>query len=679
MPESRCRRVFRRHPWPIGIGVSILVLILLFDWNWFRLPLETYVTRKTQRTFSISDLDVRLGFSTTIVLNDLVFGNADWGKPEPMATAKKLEFSVSLRNLFDGKIYLPHVALTDARILMERRKDERKNWLLSDPSDTSPSRLRIGALSVSNGRLEYIDDGIPFAIAVDASTFDTAAENKVKDADAKPENTRYSTRFKFAGKYHDASFSGSALTGEVLSFQETGVPFPLKGNLVAGTTILDTEGTVTDVANISGIDADLHIAGQTMANLYPFLLLPLPASPPYDLRGHLILKGDKYSLEKLHGKIGATDVRGQAAYLKREPRPLLTADLHSNLIRLADLGPLIGIRTRESLDEPRATQADTSTRAEAALTERRRNGERILPAGSFEGSRLQAIDAEVTLEAKRLKAMTDLPFEDMRAVLELHDAVLKLVPLELGFAGGTIISRIMLDARQPTIKASIQTDARRLQLVQLVPENPKFAKAAGTVGGRIDLRGAGNSIADMAAKSNGNLSAVVAGGRISNLQDALSGLNGGKALQLLMRGDQDIVVRCGAVAFDVKSGKGTSSVFVVDTEQTQISGVGGFDFDQERIDMKIEPKPKKPGILSLRTPLRIHGSFRNPEITLEKGPLLLRGVATLALALINPLAALIPLIETGPGVDTDCKNTLMPETLRTPPPAARDRTRADRH
>lgn len=666
MPNSRWIRSFRAHPWLISIVVSIFIFIIIFDWSWLRRPLESYVSQKTQRTFTISDLDVKLGLRPTIVLKDLVFENSDWGRPEPMATAKKLEFSVSLRDLFEGKIFLPRVALTDARILMERLKDDRKNWILSDSSDTSPSRFRIGALSVNNVHLKYFDYGIPFAITVDASTFDPTVQDKVKDAEAKPENARYSARFKFVGNYRDATFSGNALTGEVLSFQGTGVPFPLKGNLVAGTTKLDVEGTVSDAANISGIDVDLRIAGQTMANLYPFLLLPLPASPRYELRGHLILKGDQYTLEKLNGKIGSSDVHGQATYIKREPRPLLTADLHSNLINMADLGPLVGVKTKNSMEKPRTIQAETSTQADAAAAERRRNGERILPAGSFEGSRLQAIDAEVTLETKKLKTPTDLPFENMRAVLKLQDAVLKLVPLEFGFAGGAIISQITLDARQPIIKASIQTDVRHLQLARLVPQNPKLAKAAGTVGGKIDLRGAGNSISDMAAKSDGYLSAAVARGRISNLLDALSGLNGGKALQVLARGDQDIAVRCGVVAFDVKAGRGTSSVFVVDTEQTQITGVGGFDFDQERFDMKIEPKPKKPGILSLRTPIRVHGSFRNPEITLEKGPLALRGVAALALALINPLAALIPLIETGPGVDTDCKDflTLKPQLKR---------------
>jgi uncharacterized protein involved in outer membrane biogenesis len=664
MPESLSTR-FRAHPWLIGIVSAILVLIMIFDWSWLRRPLESYVTKKTQRTFTISDLDVKLGLNPTIVLEDLVFGNSEWGRPEPMITAKRLEFSLPLHELLERQILISRVTLTDARILMERLNDDRRNWVLSEPSDASRSRFRIGALSINNGHLEYFDYGLPFAVTVAASTFDPAAPDE-EDADAKPRNLRYSARFKFAGKYRDATFSGNALTGEVLSFQESGIPFPLKANLVAGTTKIDVEGTVADVRNISGIDVDLHIAGQTMANLYPFLLLPLPASPPYDLRGHLVLKGNEFTLEKLRGQIGSTDVQGQAAYVRREPRPLLTADLHSNLTNLADLGPLVGVKTKESMGKPKTTQAETSTRAKAAAAERSRNVERILPAGSFEGSRLQAIDAEVTLETRKLKASTDLPFENLRAVLKLHDAILKLEPLELGFAGGSIISQVTLDARQPIIKASLQTDLRRLKLARLVPENPRLAKAGGTIGGKIDLRGSGNSIADMAAQSNGSLGAAIAGGRISNLLDALSGLNGGEALLVLARGDQDIAVRCGGAAFDVKAGKGTSSVFEVDTEQTQITGVGHFDFDQERLDLRIEPKPKKPGILSFRTPIRIQGSFRDPELTLEKAPLALRGVAVLALGLINPLAALIPLIETGSGVDSDCADVVMRVSDRAP-------------
>ena len=183
-------------------------------------------------------------------------------------------------------------------------------------------------------------------------------------------NDRYSTRYVFSGKYHDASFSGEALTGDVLSFQESGELFPLKGHIKAGTTRLSVEGSIADAANISAIDVNLTIAGETLANLYPFLLLPLPASPPYEIVGHLILKGERYSLDALRGKIGSTDVYGKGAYVDRKPRPLLTAELHSNLLNIADLGPLVGIETKAARGKPVTTQAETNTRSQAAAAER---------------------------------------------------------------------------------------------------------------------------------------------------------------------------------------------------------------------------------------------------------------------------------------------------------------------
>ena len=103
--------------------------------------------------------------------------------------------------------------------------------------------------------------------------------------------------------------------------------------------------------------------------MYPFLLLPLPASPPYELSGHLVLNGKRYSLEKLAGTIGSTDVYGSAAYVDREPRPMLTADLHSKHLNIEDLGPLIGVQTKAAAGKPPATQAETATREAAADAE----------------------------------------------------------------------------------------------------------------------------------------------------------------------------------------------------------------------------------------------------------------------------------------------------------------------
>lgn len=698
-------RLFRLKRWQsvlLGSVAVLIILVIVFDWNWFRIPLERYISDKTQREFRISNLDVDLGLTPKIKMKDVYFANAEWSRTgSPMAQIGLLEFSVSLRDLWERKILVPRAALSQADFVFEKAPDERKNWVLQAPSETTQSSLfRISTLSIDQGHLRYTDHGEPLSVDIQASTFEPTAAAKVTNADAKADNTRYTTRYSFKGKYHEAGFSGDALTGDVLSFQESNIPFPIKGKLNAGTTRLSVEGTIADVVDITSIDVRLQIAGDTLASLYPFLLLPLPASPPYEFSGHLVQKGNRYGIDDLTGKIGSTDIAGSGAYVRKEPRPLLTAKLNSKLLNIADLGPIIGIETKDTKRTPtgtgrtakpapaqtrgtparagtttaKPTQADTNTRAQAQAKERQTGGDKILPAGAiaakgdgilpsgkFEGGRLKAIDAEVDYTAARLKAPSALPVENMKFSFSLHDAVAKLTPLEFGFAGGRIVSDITIDARQEKALRSIfNVDFRNIKVARLFPTMPAVAKGVGELGAQIRLNGTGSSIADTAAASNGSITAAIANGRISNLIDAIAGLNGGKIISLLVGGDKEIAVNCGGMAFNVKDGIGQSQLFVIDTEQTRIDGSGTFSLKDEQFDITLSPKPKKPGILSLRTLVRLYGSFRHPDFSLDKGKLMLRAGAAAALAVVNPLTALIPLIETGPGKDTDCTRVLAP-------------------
>ena len=61
--------------------------------------------------------------------------------------------------------------------------------------------------------------------------------------------------------------------------------------------------------------------------------------------------------------------------------------------------------------------------------------------------------------------------------------------------------------------------------------------------------------------------------------------------------------------------------------------------------MHVAPKDFSP--FALRTPVRLRGTFKSPSVSLDPAKLGARvGVAAL-LGLLNPLAALIPFIDTG--------------------------------
>jgi hypothetical protein len=137
-------------------------------------------------------------------------------------------------------------------------------------------------------------------------------------------------------------------TGSVLSVMNSNQPFALKLSMKASDTTLEAEGEITDIATWGGIDAQLMIAGPSLASLYPTLRLALPASPPYRFDGRLSKRGNTYGYASFSGTVGGSDIAGDGELVIEEPRPRLTASLRSKRVNLDDLGPLIGVQAAEA-------------------------------------------------------------------------------------------------------------------------------------------------------------------------------------------------------------------------------------------------------------------------------------------------------------------------------------------
>ena len=672
------RGLLRRHPaWIATLAVLVALLaalvVVLANVQWLRGPLERTVSASLKRDFTVTSLHLSWRNGPLLVLDDVALGNVPGGSEARMARVKSMQITLSLLDLLRGHIVVPKVALDDVDVLLEALNDGRQNWVVGNEEkskDEKPrSRLRLGSVSLTQGRIRYLDHRMPLDMSVQARSLDPQAKQIPRDSDAPQRNTRYGLGFAITGHYRGNPFSGEARSGGVVSLVDSGVPFPLQLQVKAGETTLRMEGTIADVTQLSGVDMRMELAGPTLANIYPLLLLPLPASPPYSLHGRLRRDGPRYALEELGGRIGSTDLEGEGSYVMREPRPLLTIQLRSKLLDITDLGPLIGIETKTRSGKP-LDQAQLSSREQAAQTDQAKRGERVLPAGRFDPGRLRIIDAVARLQAQHVRGIGTVPLQDFDGVVRLNDAVLKLDPLKLGAAGGTLVARATLDARKgDALQSQVDAEMRHLHLDQIIPSKSSIAKGSGLANMNAALRGHGNSIADAAAKAEGRVAATIYDGRVSNLVDAASGLAIGRVLALLATGDREIPLNCGATVFDVQAGQGRSQLFVIDTSQTQVLGSGHFDLAKERFDLHVEPKPKRKGVLSLRTPVDLRGSFSHVEVSLEKEPLVARAGAALALAAVNPLAALLPLIETGPGENTPCRSVLQaaaPEAAKRP-------------
>ena len=625
-----------------AVAAALVLFVAIFDWNWFRGPLERHLSESTGRPVTIGYLDVELALPPRVIVSDIAIGNAEWAGDEPLAILRELMFSISVPSLFTNKIVLPHVRLTGGDVSLVRDKEGRANWQLRKQSD-EPSTRTVDVQS-----LVLIDASLLYRDAIPNIDVEARGESRVDGP--------YESRMTFGGKWRGNPFEGTADIGNLFSLRDLKEPFPLRLALRFARTSINAEGHVADIRNLSHIDAKVSISGPSLGTLYPTLPLALPDTPPYRATGRLVREGDVYTYTGFSSVIGNTDIAGDARYERRKPRPLLTATVKSRSLDLADLGPLVGLAPRTSASTPPVAPKATPTPAKAAPAKLPPG--KVFPNGDFNVQKLNAMDADVQLTAATLKIPEQIPLENFSTHVKLNGGLLVLDPLNFGVAGGNLVSTITLDARSDPIASKASIDLRRVRLGQLFPTIDTIKNTStGSVGAQIRLAGRGNSIADMMATANGTMNFGMAGGRVSELGVWLVNLQGGQLIPLLFGGDRPTQIRCGAAAFTVNDGLATLGLFVFDTEESNISGTGTAEFREEKFDITLEPKPKKAGILSLRGPVRIYGTFREVNFGVS-GQTVGRGLSAVGLGLLNPLLAMLPLIETGPGQNADCQAVL---------------------
>jgi uncharacterized protein involved in outer membrane biogenesis len=247
-----------------------------------------------------------------------------------------------------------------------------------------------------------------------------------------------------------------------------------------------------------------------------------------------------------------------------------------------------------------------------------------------------------------------LPIDALVTRAVLNDSVLRLDPLSFTFAGGRISGPITVDARAKPPRGDLQLDIQGLHLGRLFPELESTSQSLGTLYGRTKLAGRGDSIADLVASSNGQLVLAIDGGRFSLLLVELLGIDIAEALQLLGTRNRQVTLRCAVADLAIKDGIATPQTFVIDTADTVVAVSGTIDFRQERLDLVFNAEPKDMSIFALRSPIHLEGPFKRPKVRPEAGPIVARVAGAALLAAINPVLALLPFIETGPGKDSDC-------------------------
>lgn len=631
----------RSLKWIAGVCLAAIALAALFfaiyGWNWLRGPIERMTLEKTGRELVIGgDFEVRFGWPRSrIHAGAVTFANPGWAREKRMVAAEAMEISIDLLQLLRRNIVLPEVRLDRPVVFLEKGIDGRKNWLLDLNQQDEGARVRIDRLTLDHGMLGYDDAGQKTSIRSELST-----------SNAGPAGA--GVAFTAQGQYKGLPLKVRGTGGPVLGLRDESTPYPLKIDLTVGGTGVKADGTITSLLRFTAMDMRLALRGESLAQLYPLIGIAFPETRAYATEGRIAHSGRTWSYEKFSGRIGSSDIAGALQVDTGGKRPSMKADLVSSLLDIADLGSLIGAK-------PGSVQAAKRAAAPPSAAARPMPAQaRVLPDKPFRTDRWDSIDAEVTLKAGTIRHAKELPLDGLVAHLSLRDSVLTLDPFDVGVAGGRLDAVISLDGRKDPIQAHAKLRARKILIARLFPTVKLNRASIGQINGEFDLAGEGNSVRHMLASSNGKVGLVVADGEISRLMMEKAGLHLWEMLELKVTGDKLVKLRCGVADFSVKDGTMHVNALVFDTEITTLVGAGSIDLGQEKLNLTFNQKTKSTSPVALRSPIYVRGSFAKPGVEVDKGRMAVRAVGAVVLAMVNPLLVVIPLIDAGPGKDSDC-------------------------
>jgi uncharacterized protein involved in outer membrane biogenesis len=633
----------RRVGWTVA-GIIILAIVLLavfWDWNWFRPLVEAQASAALGRPVTLQRFDLQPGRRTVVIADGVTIANPD-GVPadKPFATIGRLAVTIDVMAYLHGRtIVLPEIVVDHPDIEAAQPDGQAPNWLfpaLAPKPNAPPAPApQIGDLQINDGHAHVLDPALKADFAIDIATSPQLTDGE--------RQIRIDTKGTYAGQ----PITGQAVGGALLSLRDAAHPYPIDLRIANGPTRVSLQGTVQNPMAFTGANLKLRFSGPDMSMLYPLTGIPIPKTPPFDITGNLDYSARKIVFRDFAGKVGSSDLEGDITVDPTAARPLLTADLASRQVDLADLGGFIGSQPGR-LSTPNQTPAQKQELARAEASPQ------LLPTTPINLPVLRSADVHLKYDGKRVIGR-GVPFDRLAAVLSIDDGRIRLTPISLGVGRGQIegtIDLAPLSDKQIRLRSNI--GVQRVDLAPLLAATG-VTHGSGVIGGRAVIDSTGNSVASFAANGNGSVQLIMSGGGdLSALLVDISGFEVGNALLSALGVPSNDQIECFVGDWALRQGILSTQTMILDTTDNITSGTGDVNLRDETLDYRLKTEAKHFSIGTLPAPIAITGKFKDPSIKPEILPLAARGGIAAALGVLFPPAALLPTIQFGVGDDPHC-------------------------
>lgn len=645
-------KIGKNHPVALTFAVIFAVLIGGFAWGehegwpWLVAPVAKAVSHALGRTVAFSPAEggartrIQLWGGVSFRSPELVIGAPDWST-EPFALrVRQGELKLAYADLWSAYRGRPMrvklLQAQEAEAYLSREADGRNSWTFgpankaSDPAHQT-QKIELGTLDVNSGKITFKDDQLKVNLVADA-TVHMGQDMSVQARD--PGFKALQVKAKGHYRQSDLSADLSSVSNapvDLFGDAKGSRIWPVIFNVKVGDAQLKFNGGV-DPWGGNILRGRFWGHGPSLAAAGAPFGLTLPTTGPFKLEGLLSQLDERTSVVVSQASLGSSQLAGDFIYDRSTDIPLLAGRLRGSRLALADLGPAIGV--------PEARHAAGP-------------GDRVLPDRSFDLPSLAVMNANVLIDIGLLDVGQRFlkPLHPLKGHLVLKDSVLTISDLAASSAGGEFRGKLSLDGRQ--LKTAIwRTDLawRDVQLDEWIPalKPPgRVPYATGKVDGRVVVSGKGKSTAAILGSLNGTIQARMREGSLSHLGVELVGIDLAQALGEFIKGDDALPVSCARADVVATNGVLHPDLFVISTAESTVWAEGSVSLVDEHLALQAKVAPKDFSILALRTPIQITGTLGQPKVSIEVGKLLPRVAGAVALGMLNPVAAIVPLVDNG--------------------------------
>lgn len=594
--------------------IAAIYTLLNINLNNFKAEIAQATEQATGRVLEVDgDLDLSWSLIPTFKANKVSFANTAWGSSAEMISFDNLEIELAFMPLLRQQVKIQKVLLQGPIVVVETNDEGRGNWVFSD-KEAQQTETNMAAVDVVIEKLLIEDAMITYNDGVSGQSYGI----QINELEVGMDSLDSSVSLLFDVIYDKKPLR---VEGEVGSVNQllANQTYPLDLTVQSGPAKADIVGELATPLEGKGITMLVDFNVDTLSSLSTVAGAELPDIGPIAFKGQVSDGDQQYNVKAMALQAGKTDLQGDVSLSLAGERPLINADLTSDLIHVAELV--------DTMQQDNESPADGEAEPEPVS-----NNERVFSKETIKLPELKMLDAYLTLQAGKI-ITPELELQETELELELVNGHLILKPLNTLVEGSKLTSMLDFDTREDIAKLNTRIELTGFKLED-IPQLKESLR-----GGNSDLfikaEGQGQSIHDLMASMNGNVIAKVAetdveGSALNVLSfDFLTELI--TKLNPLAKPSKGSHIVCSVVNFTIKDGVANSDKGIaVMTDKLNIIGSGNINLQTEEIDITIKPEPRKGigiSLSQLAGLVSVGGTLAKPAINVNKVEALGAGVA----------------------------------------------------